>query len=427
MATFSNDLINMPVGYRWSQASILNEIIVAIQKRNQSLYGSTGSIGTVSAGVDVQSAAWIRTLQSWIESNYSAFCRPSVDPNKPSYSNNANPKYSEDGGASGFSSDAGLNISSTPSDWWRRKGPGFDTVGAISAGDYIGNWVWQDLARALRAMNIIRDSNPTTLVDTPMDWNLIYVPSPPTNPFAYDYVALRYDTGVQWMNWVFVFQFNFPNSTQAQNTRTSCAYNYNDVGCTYYAPIGEGPPWPQPYDRAAYPNRVWMQTCLTITDDGGLWAVSNRGYGASMSNCYKAVENTINNDWDGTSTRKLFMKAEESGWDYKYFAFGGSPETPTHKTTGFKGGSQFYNPPASGRGGGDAPLTDLQQGWNAVYSKDDTWSAGTTTTKNITDQFDRNFTDWGYCPLSCGTDQIRNYQYGWHAEEVEAYLYTPDY
>lgn len=427
MSTFSTSLTAMAVGADWAQASLLNQLVTAIRKRHHMLYSTyVGAPALVVAGDDVQSATWIRSLQSWVETNYTSFCRPAQTgtANQPEFATSAFPLYSE-AGAVTFAGDAGLASSATPSNWWR-KNAASGTVGPMVAGDAIGEWIWQDLAAALGAMNIVRDTIGPALVNLPLSW----LESAPKDLWFVDY---RSSDPVLWLEWSFTGYY-FDSALQ-KTWRNNCTSYFQEGGRNMVDMYVSANMPPLPYDGAPAEDSVWMYSAASITNYGTdqaflMYAYTKKGYGACLGSCGKCLEYTPGLLFDGTITRKMFLNVKAE-YNLEMACAEGTPKNilPAYQFSEFSGSGHYYIPPPESRGGGDAPLATLQNGWNAIFSKSMSGGSTAQIVRNITDSFQSTFSDWtGSCPSSISEGaQARNYIRGWQSNEAEAYLFIPDY
>ncbi len=411
-------MANLPTitaGYDWTAASNINLFIAAIRNRNYMLTnGNYGTIATVAAGADISSAAFIRSLQSWIEANYTGFCRMNVaNINQPGLltgdATRAALKYtaaeigSTATAAIRFATDAGLNPSSTPSNWWDRKAPGVDTHGPMTAGDYIGSWIWADLAKALRALRLVRVATAPTWHVLKQSWRevpLISLPPPPPGLV----IVAKGDEKVFGVFQPEQAPIRAAALTEMRSRLTGNSFTTPKTGF-----------------------KVGNQTYERYTNDDQF--SKNLSSLAALIHISAEIHWTTSARWPtGTGENLLFMNAGLTVTNAREtFPYGYSPHdylTPTVEIVG----SQYFKKPPAARGG-YAPIITLVNGWNCVYRKAETNlnTSGVAIEANITDPIPSDFVEWGnilYPPSSDDTsrEQVR----GWQSDAVDAYLLTDE-
>jgi len=165
-----------PAGQSWQ--TLLSEITLAYSERRQAIGQSAY---TPEAVRDVQSSAYWRTLQGWLESNCTSF----ID--------HVNGPLTDAGDAflyftlATWRAAAGLNANGF------RRSPlaGGTAYGQMQIGDAIGGWIFEDLQRGFGALRVLNGS---------LTWSGIssaggdgYVPTP-----LYDWYAVKAVADADW-------------------------------------------------------------------------------------------------------------------------------------------------------------------------------------------------------------------------------------
>jgi len=408
--------------YDWSLTANLNMFVTACRNRNYMITnGNFGSIGVVSAGNDVSAATWIRSLQQFVENNFHNFCRLNqTNPNQPggSYGNTTRAGLLYTSGECGstnnartyFSTDAGLNISTTPANWWRRKAPGVDSYGAMQAGDYIGAWVWQDLAKAFKALRLFRMTETPEFYAVRQAW--LEVPRMQLPPDPPGMMAIAKGNKETASSSMFTVDYDSPRSGALHQYMTSLSGNSYTTGQPDFK-VGN-----YTYERFnrndGFTNRYRFYPCLASLLAELRWTTTTRWP-------------TGNGDVLAYVMAKLTPNAGRSMWPESY-----SPHTYHHPPIyEFSGGQYFRKPPSSR--GGYAPETSIIQGWNCVYRRSMTNlnTSGILHEANVVDPLPGNFSEWtNYTWSSFGWLQNMNSKEvvgGWTADTADAYYLVDDY
>jgi hypothetical protein len=408
-------------GYDWSLASNLNMFVTAARNRNYMITnGNYGAISTVSAGADVSAASWIRALQSWVEGNYQYFCRMKVsDPNQPgtAYGNDthAGLKYnatecgSVAAAATNFSTDAGLRVSSTPSSWWRRYAPGFTGGGPMTAGDYIGYWVWEDLARAFKALRLYRMTSTVEFFPVKLAWLEVQKDSYPPNPPGL--MDLAYGQSNNQQSSPYTINYATPRSSSVSQYRNALMGNSYSSGLPDFK-VGN-----YAYERFDY-----------YPPNSAKWR-----YYAQIMGMTTELHWTTTARWPtGTGSVIAFIRAEltvaagRQQWPPGY-----SPHYYENPIYEFEGGPYFRKPPTSR--GGYAPITSIVSGWNSCYRRAMTNlnTLAIAHEANVVDPVEASFNAWTAYSMDSftwlGGNSSIEVVSGWSADTAEAYYLVDEY
>ncbi|HKL21542.1 MAG TPA: hypothetical protein VJ904_07030, partial [Tichowtungia sp.] len=368
-----------------------------------------GSVSAVAAGANAQSAAIVRSLQSWVESNYQYFCRiNTANPNKPttshSSSTHAGLKYnaaecgSTNAAKTSFSTDADLNVSTTASSWWTRKAPGVDSFGACQAGDYIGDWIWADLKKAFQALRMYRTETPEWVAPTSAELGFTdpSAGDPPLPPGTI-YAAKGYGS-------------DGPNVVNLDYARSDARADYAAAG------------WTIEFETSAKVGNFCYERCKTYETVFG-W---KDDYDAYVYTLFKTLELETSLAYSNPLALLFFIKAEclrSIGQDLESGAtLGGS--ALFEATT-----SNAYVPPPESANG-YSQIISLQNGWNAIYNRDLSSIASAATYRaNISRAYPTtsrmNFYNFPAFPNY--TSGTYDYMRGWHADLAECYYLLDEY
>jgi len=159
-----------PVDTQWSKVTFVNELWLTYQEHRRVRDQADAVPLFFQAGDDVQGAAWIYAMQSWIEANCIHFVDHRIVegqsrwfPNNSSFVLPMIPDFVEL-----------CNIAKISPYGWTRKYPDglggvTETHGTIQRGDYIGHWIFDELQKAFDALRWtyvkLDDDGDTALVE----------------------------------------------------------------------------------------------------------------------------------------------------------------------------------------------------------------------------------------------------------------------
>lgn len=141
-------------GVDWQAASFCNEYRNAQNERSQAIGGA--AVADIAAGEDIQDKDFWKAFQEWQETNCTSF----VDHNAVIPGQASVPLLT----LAAWQADAGLNVSATPGQSFRRAtswsppaAPSY-SYGYMQAGDIIGPWIFEDLQAGFKSLKWTTES-----------------------------------------------------------------------------------------------------------------------------------------------------------------------------------------------------------------------------------------------------------------------------